>query len=287
LFVGVPYFIGFFPVAILRFRGRKDFRTCLQAPGLVLLLIGLFFLFAGVEGLICMIMALPLAAPMILLGAWLAYLLMHRSAAVAPAGGAALVLMALGGVLWAESKLRRMAPTYTVSDAVAIAASTQVVWDALVGLEDLGQPQDLMFRAGIACPLTVNIYGRGEGALRVCTLTTGELHERITVWEPARLMRWVSLSTPPPLKELNPFRETNPPHLHGFYRSVDGQFELRAIGSDSTLVTRSSSYQHNLYPAAYWRLWCDYVASRGHLHVLSVLKQESEREVRAMVSRGD
>lgn len=100
---------------------------------------------------------------------------------------------------------------------------------------------------------------------------------RITVWQPGRLLRWESILTPPPLKELNPFRDTDPPHLHGLYRSVDGQFALTALGPNLTRVTRSSSYQHGLYPAAYWRLWCDYVAHRGHVHILSALKRAAEQ----------
>ena len=134
----------------------------------------------------------------------------------------------------------------------------------------------LLFRLGIACPQRVDIFGRGEGAMRVCTLSTGQLLELINRWEPGQRLGWVSLSTPPPLKELNPFREADPPHLHGFYRSVGGEFELQRLGTDVTRVTRSSSYQHNLFPAWYWRVWCDYVAARGHVYVLSVLKDSAE-----------
>jgi len=281
LFVGLPYFIGFLAATILRRWGPKRLGTCLLVAGEAAGVVSLAFLLLGQEGIICIILALPIALPFVLLGAGMAYLLLHRRAIAPPAGAAALLVVALAGLLWAEGRIRRVAPSYTVSDGVTIATPPAVVWHALVTMGSLGQPRDLLFRMGVACPQRVDIYGTGEGALRVCTLTTGQLQERITSWEPGREMRWVSVSTPPPLRELNPFHRTDPPHLRGFYRSVGGQFELRALGPTATRVIRSSTYQHNLYPAWYWRLWCDYVARRGHVHVLNVLKQDAERNLAA------
>jgi hypothetical protein len=205
LFVGIPYFIGFFAVTILRFWGPKRLRACLLVGGQVAGVVSLAFLLLGKEGIICIVLALPLGLPVVLLGATMAYLLLHRRAMAPPAGAAALLIVALAGMLWAEGRSRRVAPSYTVSDAVTIAAPPPVVWHALVSMGSLGQPRDLLFRMGVACPQRVDIYGTGEGALRVCTLTTGQLHERITSWEPGRELRWVSVSTPPPLRELNPF----------------------------------------------------------------------------------
>jgi hypothetical protein len=278
LFVGVPYFIGFFSSAVLRFWGPRSLRACLLIATQAAAFLALGFLLLGLEGLICILMTLPLALPFILVGAAMGYLSVHRSGLARPGSTAAVLMLALAAALWHEGRHRPTAPTYTVSDAVTIDASAEVVWRALITMGSLGQPPDLLFRLGVACPQRVDIYGTGQGALRVCTLTTGQLQERITSWQPGRELRWVSISTPPPLEELNPFRDIDPPHLHGFYRSVSGQFEFQPVGRDKTLVIRSSSYQHNLFPALYWKLWCDYVARRGHVHVLGVLKQSAEHE---------
>lgn len=277
LFVGLPYFIGFFPVALLRRWGPRPLRACLLLAGQVGVVLTLSFLILGIEGMICILMALPVGLPGVLLGAWMAYLLLHRTALLPPGGTAVCLVLALAVGLWAEVQWPRVAPTYTVTDTVTIAASPQAVWHALITMGSLEPPTELLFRLGVAWPQHVEIQGTGEGALRIGTLTTGPLHERITVWQPGRLLRWESILTPPPLKELNPFRDTDPPHLHGLYRSVDGQFALTALGPNLTRVTRSSSYQHGLYPAAYWRLWCDYVAHRGHVHILSALKRAAEQ----------
>jgi hypothetical protein len=279
LFVGVPYFIGFFTTVVLRFWSRVEFRVCYRAAAVAAGVFALAGLVFGFEGLICMLLALPLALPLVVLGAWMGYAALHRADFVDPTHTGVFLILALAGALWAEGRQRWVAPIFTVSDSVTISVPSDAVWSSLIGMGPLGQPKDLLFRMGVACPQRVDIYGTGEGAMRVCTLSTGQLHERITAWEPGRLLRWDSISTPPPLKELNPFVDTDPPHLHGFYRSVGGQFELQSLGPERTQVTRSSSYQHQVFPAAYWRIWSDYVASRGHVHVLGVLKQSAEGAV--------
>ena len=77
------------------------------------------------------------------------------------------------------------------------------------------------------------------------------------------------------MEELNPFHEhVDPPHLHGTYRNVRGEFALEPAGEGRTRVTRRTWYQHDLYPSAYWRIWCDWGASRIHLLVLEHLRGE-------------
>jgi len=276
VFVSIPFFLGFFPAALLRFSGPKPWRECLRLTIGTVLVLSLGFLVLRAEGIICLLLAVPLALPVAIFGAYMGYLLLHKTATLPPVGAATLVVIGLATSLLAEMR-QRQGLTYTVANSIDIAAPPSIVWTALIHMGDLGPPTDLLFKLGVACPQRVDIYGNGVGAMRVCTLSTGRLHEKIVDWQPERRMAWLSVTTPAPLKELNPFGTTDPPHLHGFYKSVGGQFTLTPIGADSTRVTRSSSYQHNMYPAYYWKLWCDYVARRGHIHVLKVLREDAER----------
>jgi len=285
VFVSIPFFLGFFPAALLRITGPKPWRDCLRLTIGTVLLLSTGFLVFRAEGLICLLLVVPLGLPVAIFGAFMGYLLLHKTATMPPVGAATLVVIGLATSLLAEMR-QRQAPTYVVSNSIDIAAPPSIVWPALIHMGDLGPPTDLLFKLGVACHQRVDIYGNGVGAMRVCTLTTGQLHEKIIDWKPERRMAWISVTTPAPLKELNPFGKTDPPHLHGFYKSVGGQFTLTPIGSDSTRVTRSSSYQHNMYPAYYWRLWCDYVARRGHMHVLNVLREDAEHGVRLAVDTG-
>lgn len=284
LFVGVPFFVGLFSTTIHRHWGPRSLPTCLLVATLAGCVLSFGFLVLGKEGLICILLSVPLALPFILLGAVIGYVLVHRATLVSPAKAALLFVLGLALCIWGETTATRKTPVYEVSDEVSISATPEAVWQSLIALETLPSPHDWIFRTGIACPLRTEIRGSGVGAIRICTLSTGELNERITVWQPGRRLAWTALSTPPPLKEINPFVETDPPHLHGFFRSLTGGFELRPMADGNTLVTRSSTYQHNLYPASYWRFWCDYAVSRGHLYVLGVIKTSAEAERTSVVS---
>jgi hypothetical protein len=158
---------------------------------------------------------------------------------------------------------------------VIIDGTTDEIWNAIVALSDVPPPDDLFFRAGIATPQKTKIVTCANGGLRVCTMSTGTLVERIDAWEPGRRLGWRALSTPPPMKELNPFHEVDPPHLHGTYRNVRGEFALERVDATRTRVTRRTWYEHDLYPSLYWRIWCDFGASKIHHLVLEHVRNET------------
>lgn len=167
-------------------------------------------------------------------------------------------------------------PLYAAADSIVIDGTPEEVWSALVALSDVPKPDDLFFRAGIATPQKTKIVACESGGLRVCTLSTGTLLERIDVWQPGTRLGWRALSTPPPMKELNPFGDADPPHLHGTYRNLRGEFALERIDAHRTRVTRRTWYEHDLYPSFYWRIWCDLGASKVHRLVLEHLRHETE-----------
>ena len=279
LFFGTPFFIGISVAAVLAAHRPRPLLECLAwACGPPLLLAGLF-LITGLEGLMCIATAIPLMLPLVILGTVTGWLLFHRARlgrARSSALGVAL-LVALG--MAAEARLRPTTSPHVamVEDHHTIDASDAEVWRTIVTLSDVERPDDLFFRTGVACPERTRIVNGEEGGLRVCTLSTGTLLERIDRWEPNRRLAWTALSTPPPMKELNPFRDADPPHLHGFYRNVRGEFELAPAGPGRTRLTRRTWYQQDLYPAAYWRFWCDLGASKIHRLVLEHVAAEALR----------
>ena len=82
------------------------------------------------------------------------------------------------------------------------------------------------------------------------------------------------------MRELTPWPNFDPPHLHGFYESRQGEFQLTALPGNRTRVDGTSWYQHGLEPAQYWRLWSDYVVHQVHHRVLEHVKRLAEQDVR-------
>jgi len=285
LFLAVPTLAGFMPVALLRLRGRRSFGRCFLVSWLTGLTALAALLLWGLEGLLCIFMAIPVMLPFQLLGTALAHFLFHRQRVRPSLGGAGAAAIVLGLATW-ESRNPRAADVFNTADSIVVRATEGRIWSELVGMKAIPPPRGWLLGTGMACPRTVRI-ARGEpGGLRVCTLSTGVLVERISIWSPGHRLRWTALATPPPLKEVNPFAHADPPHLHGFYEAIQGEFVLEWIGPSRTRLTRRTWYRHNLQPALYWRLWCDLAATQVHGVVLQEIKRLAERPV-AMAPRDD
>ncbi|HEX8253098.1 MAG TPA: hypothetical protein VF846_08135 [Thermoanaerobaculia bacterium] len=278
LFMGVPVFIGYATTALIALRGPRRFWFCFRAAVLAALVLSTGFLLVGVEGFICILTMIPLSLPFIALGSALAWELFHRKQ-LARAGVTTLLLACLLATAIAiEPGLHGPRTVFLAADAVEIDGTPEEIWNAIVALDEVPPPDDVFFRAGIATPQKTKIQTCATGGLRVCTLSTGTLVERIDVWEPGKRLGWRALSTPPPMKELNPFHdEVDPPHLHGMYRNVRGEFALEPIDASRTRVWRRTWYEHDLYPAAYWRIWCDLGAWKIHHLVLEHVRSETVR----------
>lgn len=281
LFIGIPLLVGYLTTAFLAFGPPRRLDASIGLSLLAGVLLSSGLLLSGMEGLICIAMCVPIASPFIAIGSVIAWLLYHRHRlpGIATSSAALVALTALGIAL--EPSLHRApAPTFVAEDAEEIAASPEDVWGTIVQLSAIERPDDLFFRAGMACPEKTRIVSGRNGGLRVCTMSTGTLVERIDRWEPNRRLAWRALSTPPPMKELNPFRDADPPHLHGWYRNVRGEFAIEPLPGGRARLTRRTWYSVDLYPSAYWRLWCDFGASRIHHLVLGHVRHETEKRRR-------
>jgi Polyketide cyclase / dehydrase and lipid transport len=280
LFVVAPFLVGAIATAVLTWNDpESSFRPAAKMTVLSLLLLGVGLLLLGIEGGLCLLMAFPLAFPLALLGALLSWSLRQRiSSRRGPATGAACLLPGVLLLLGAEASLPREAPVYAVRSSVVIEAPPEVVWKHVVSFRRLPPPDDWLLHTGLAYPIRAEIHGTGVGAVRRCEFSTGPFVEPITVWDEPRLLRFAVTANPPALEEASPYGAIHPPHVEGFLVSRQGQFRLTALPGGRTLLEGTTWYQHNLYPAGYWRLWSDWIIHRIHLQVLEHVKRLSEGE---------
>ncbi|HEU4420584.1 MAG TPA: hypothetical protein VFT55_16720, partial [Planctomycetota bacterium] len=157
-------------------------------------------------------------------------------------------------------------------------ATPQAVWDQLVAFHEMAPPTELAFRCGIAYPVRATIEGRGPGAIRRCSFSTGDFVEPIEVWDEPRLLRFSVLQCPPPMIESNPFHDhVDAAHLHGFFAAKRGQFELVQQPDGTTLLRGTTWYSHGLRPEGYWTLWSDWLLHTIHRRVLEHIRERAER----------
>ena len=115
---------------------------------------------------------------------------------------------------------------------------------------------------------------RREGAVcRHCEFTTGSFVEPITVGTATRLAFDVASTST--MEEWT--RHISPPHIEdSVLRSQRGEFLLKRISSNKTLLRGTTWYDFDMAPYWYWTLWSDAIIHKIHERVLTHIAQLSE-----------
>jgi uncharacterized membrane protein YhaH (DUF805 family) len=278
LFLGVPFLTGFVASWFLNAKATRSTLHTVAVSALTPLLIGVALLSLGREGLICLLMAVPLALPFSIAGGLVARsILQRRNHIIAPPTYAACVaILPLMLMMFAEHAAHLEPPILSVTSSITIDAPVSTVWKNVVSFPPLAPPQEWLFQAGIAYPTSGQIVGSGPGAVRYCHFSTGDFVEPITVWDENHLLAFNVSSQAPAMRELSPWKIT-PAHLeHNYMRSRHGQFRLIALSDNRTLLEGTTWYQNYFWPQAYWSEWSDAIVHRIHLRVLQHVKTQAE-----------
>jgi hypothetical protein len=272
LFVALPVALGAFGAWVA---GSKTAGSAALAGALANGIASLAFLFAGIEGLICIGMAVPLAAPLGALGG----LLVHQASRKrALAGGTAMLALLPLGFGTMGFDVHAKPDVFEVHSSIEIAAPPDRVWKNVISFSELPPPDEWYFKAGVAYPMRAHIDGSGPGAVRYCEFSTGPFVEPIKVWDEPHLLRFSVTENPAPLNEWSPYANVLPKHLHGYLISKQGQFVLTALPNGHTLLEGTTWYQHGLWPETYWTFWSQAIIHRIHMRVLTHIKDLSERK---------
>ena len=163
-----------------------------------------------------------------------------------------------------------------VRSSVEIAAPAEVVWKNVIAFPAIPEPDDLLFKTGIAYPQSARIEGEGVGAVRYCVFSTGAFVEPITAWEPGRRLGFDVRRSPAPMQEWSIYSRVTPPHLDGYLASRRGEFRLVALPGGRTRLEGSTWYELRIEPQGYWALFSDYLIHRIHQRVLAHIQHQAE-----------
>jgi len=258
--------------------------TARETTGVVLVSVvmaGAFMIAFGIEGLVCLAMSLPITVPMVIVGGLIGRLMAppHDGQNARQgqhgkhwAGMIVMLALPLGGFV--EAPAGQL--LHEVRSSVIINGTPDAVWPQVVAFPELPAPTDWLSRAGVAYPRRAHIDGNGVGAVRYCVFSTGPFVEPITQWEPGRRLSFDVAASPAPVRELSPWRELAPPHLHGYLRPQRGEFRLVDLGDGRTRLEGSTWYEIEMAPEFYWRAISDALIHRIHLRVLEHIKQQVE-----------
>lgn len=277
LFVGVPFCSGFFAALIHGERKQRTLRESLFVGLVSVSLAGVSLLVFAVEGLICILMAAPLALALAALGALVGHFIQAARQRDVPPQLYCVPMLAIPLMLGTDRLREGPPPLLDVTTAIEVDAPPERVWQNVVSFAELPPPEQTLFKLGIAYPIRAEIHGHGVGAVRYCVFSTGPFVEPIAVWDEPRLLRFSVTQNPAPLQEWTPYREVHPPHLDGYLVSRQGQFRLIPLPGGRTRLEGTTWYHHTMWPASYWQLWSDQIIHAIHLRVLNHVKELSEK----------
>ena len=275
LFLVLPVGLGFSSVVIYAPRGNKSFVRCFFVGLSSLVTVGVFLIIFAIEGLICLLMALPIAVPMMGIGAFIAYgvtrhWLNNKSATTF----SAILFLLLPVLMGFEASDRSIPTLHKVVTTIEIEAPIEIVWKNVVTFSQIDAPPEGILNLGFAYPINAKIDGTGVGAVRYCNFTTGPFVEPITAWEGPNLLAFDVKEQPAPMIEMTPYSELHASHLQ-YIKSQKGQFRLYEKNG-KTIVEGTTFYTHDIAPDVYWNLFSDEIIRQIHLRVLTHIKKISE-----------
>ena len=280
LFIAAPFMIGLISVLVFGFSRRQSFGDCMQVAFYSTALAGLGVVLVALEGLVCLVMAAPIAFFLSFLGALVGYTIQDRpwlndySASIS-----LLMILMLPSLMAAESVNEPTPQIRAIETEMIIDAPPAMVWRHVIAFPPLAEPTDWLFQIGLAYPQRAEIDGVGAGAVRRCIFSTGTFVEPIDVWDEPKLLRFRVTDQPAPMEEWSPYH-IHPAHLDHYLRSHQGQFLLEELPGGRTRLVGTTWYSNRMWPAPYWNMWSDYIIHRIHGRVLMHIQELAKSEVR-------
>lgn len=278
LFIWLPIVIGASSTLLYGYRFTTERKRIFGVSLLTLSIFSAGLLLFAWEGIICLMMAFPLAFAFMLVGHFLAMEILKSNLGngnTLPI----LLFLTVPALLAFEERNSTGEELRSVTTSIEINASPEVVWQNVIAFPTLDNPSEFIFKTGIAYPIDATINGKGVGAVRHCNFSTGSFVEPITVWNEPSLLKFSVNSQPATMKELSIY-DIQPNHLHGYWQSKQGQFELVRLPNGGTRLVGTTWYINKIKPSFYWTLWSDYIVHKIHFRVLAHIKQQAESKDR-------
>ena len=277
LFFATPFTMGAVSAVIFNHRYRQSLGATIGLALLGTVLTGSVVLLFALEGVICLVMALPISAGIAIVGATIGWSIkgsQNRAQQGVPARQASLLLL-LPVLAFGEAKVS--APSLRdVTTTIEIDAPPSAVWPNIVGFSELPAPSPFIQRLGVAYPLRAHIEGTGVGAIRHCEFTTGPFIEPITVWDEPHRLAFDVTSQPPSMTEWSPYASVKAPHLEGYMVSKGGEFRLVELPGGRTRLEGTTHYTLAIYPELYWVVYSEALLHGIHARVLEHIKHVTE-----------
>jgi len=279
LFVVSPLIIGAVTAYIGNRRSDIGGRATWALVKSAAVLAGLALLALALEGLICILVIAPLWLLISAIGGLIGRAIARATHRPPRSTSAALVVIPL---VYALEAIFPASVSFENQVSIDIKAPPAAVWRSITAMGHIEEPPGLLFRLGLAHPLSGRLVGEGVGAERHGEFSTGIAVERITEWIPNHRLGFVVLNDVPTVRELSPYHHVHAPHVVGYFATTLASFELEDRGAHMTRLTLRSTHVLRLEPTLYWLPLVNWVVEENKARVLRHIRVLAERLVNSV-----
>jgi hypothetical protein len=262
-FVIVPVVIG---IVSMYFWIRIPAKTIYQLipwgilNAVVAILIGAVFM--G-EGAICVLIVSPLIIAFVIIGMIIGRSIFKDKGNTIKASTAIVIL---GLFIW--DNLTTHNYTNVVVDEIIVNAPASEVWKYVAEHPvNTSKPDYWLFQIGMPDPIQSTVSAHSVGANRKCIFKNNAVFDEVIVdYKKDSLFTFDILTQP------------NDPEIIGHIEIQRGQFVLKQNPDGSTLLTGTSWYKLNVYPAWYYDLWAEDITREVHIRVMKHIKALAEKK---------
>jgi len=258
-FVLVPFCIGYF----------LGLKLDWSISFIITVMIGLaafFFLLitSQLEGVVCVIILLPIFIPLILLGILLGYNIRKRTFKEERNNKIKITLYPLIVLLFSGGIEHFFSSKYEnarVESTIYLPYDTATVYDFIKSVDTLDGKKSLLMSLGLSVPQKCVLEKEEVGAKRTCYFEEGTIEEKVTGIKRGEFIKMK-------VTEYN---------LPGFkWLKFDDAIYLFTQEGDLTKLTRITTYRSQLKPRIYWEFWERQAIEAQHEYVLNDLKRRLE-----------
>lgn len=233
----------------------------------------------GMEGMICIVMALPLMLVLASIGGALG------GAAALRANATALPILVLLPYVVGPLEQHRALPTQLgqTRTSIDVAAPASVVWPLVASVDSIRSDEErpaLYTAMGFPHPVSAVIDRPAVGGVRLATFTGGLVFtEKVTDWtRESRLRFTIRANTDAiPPSTLDPHVTIGGP----YFDVTAGTYELQHLGGGGTRIVLTSEHRVTTPFNAYAAMWTDLVMRSIQSSILEIIKARAERAVSA------
>jgi hypothetical protein len=275
LFLTIPFSLAL----VLSFQeGPKSSGKTLKAWGKaisIITAISIILLVLGLEGVICILMAIGLIILPTFLGCLLGYGL---SRAFQERKLSVLLMVfiinpsALTYDVYDTTKIESVAQISTV-----VNASVSDVWQILTQKVEFNESSNFFLKSGVSYPLDMEIIQKDSAKFLSCNTNNGKTFFKIDSLIQNQKLQFSATQEILPMRELTMYHDLEAAHLHGYFESDYGTFEIQPINEKQCLLIAKTQYNYAITPAFYWKWWSDYLLNTMHENVLSKVKEIAEK----------